>query len=163
MKRILLTLLIAASLSGAAFAQRMPPGKWWRRPEIIKQLQLTADQQNKLDGVFQQHAMQLIDLKADVDKRSLDLRNEIESDQPRREVVLQRATRVNEARGKLFERELMMLLDMRAVLSSDQWTRMRSAIEERERRGDGEMGGPPPHRRPGGMNPGGPGPTRRRP
>ena len=30
-------------------AADLPPGKWWRRPEIVQKLELTEDQQNRLD------------------------------------------------------------------------------------------------------------------
>ena len=43
MKRLLLLLLFATS----AFGQ-LPPGKWWRQPEIIQRLSLTEEQQDKL-------------------------------------------------------------------------------------------------------------------
>ena len=39
------------------------------------------------------------------------------------------ATRLSEARGRLFDRELMMLVDMRSVLTDTQWNHMRTLLE----------------------------------
>jgi hypothetical protein len=36
---------------------------------------------------------------------------------------------LSDARTRLFERELMMLVDMRAVLNDSQWDRMRSQLD----------------------------------
>lgn len=148
MKRFILPLLFIAGSSIALAAPPpapeggLPPGKWWRRPEIVERLQLSSEQQTRLDQAFKQHATQLVDLKAEVEKSSIELRHELDEAAPQRGEVQKRAARVSEARARLFERELMMLLDMRGVLTADQWTRARHLLDRRgdtPRRGDGGM------------------------
>ena len=139
--------LIALTLfmmSGSLFAQGagLPPGKWWRRPQVAQRLQLTADQQNRLDEVFRKSAPELIDMKADVEKAMLELRNHLDGPALNRESIQAAAARVNAARGSLFERELMMLVDMRGVLTVEQWSRVRDNIGERD-----DRPGPPQGRR----------------
>jgi Spy/CpxP family protein refolding chaperone len=113
----------------AAHAQQMPPGKWWRRAEIIQELSLTADQQQQLDDIFRTTADELIDAKAAVEKLQVALRGEIDRPQLRRDEIHRIAARLSEARAKLFDRELMMLVDMRGVLSDPQWNRMRAVLD----------------------------------
>ena len=120
-----LSLLIAT----AAMAQGMPPGKWWRKPEIAQILGLTTEQQNKLESVWLGASSELIDLKAEVEKQNIALRIELDRSQLDRKAVQNAAARLNIARGRLFERELMMLVDMRGVLSDAQWTRMRNVLD----------------------------------
>jgi Spy/CpxP family protein refolding chaperone len=152
-KLIALTLFL---VSGSLFAQGagLPPGKWWRRPQVAQRLQLTADQQNRLDEVFRKSAPDLIDMKADVEKAMLELRNQLEQPQLNREMIQTAGARVNGARGRLFERELMMLVDMRGVLTQEQWSRVRDNIADREDRPpppQGRRNQPPggqPQRRP---------------
>jgi Spy/CpxP family protein refolding chaperone len=127
--RILLLSLLLATAASLTFAAELPPGKWWRRPELIQQLAITTDQQDKLEGIFRASADELIDLRADVEKRSLALRGELDQPQLNRENIRKLAGRVNEARNRLFERELMLLVDMRAVLTDSQWSRMRDMLE----------------------------------
>ena len=43
-RRIVITLATLFVAAGA-FAQ-LPPGKWWRRPEIVRTLNLTDEQQD---------------------------------------------------------------------------------------------------------------------
>ena len=150
MKRMVL--IVAATLLFATIveAQRMPPGKWWRRAEVIRELALTADQQDKLDGVFTQAADELIDAKAAVEKMQVALRAEIDRPQLRRAEIQKVVANLNTARGRLFERELMMLVDMRAVLNETQWNRLRQHLDQMEAR-DNQRG--PMNRRPnGGQN-----------
>jgi hypothetical protein len=154
MKRIFLLTAVLLFAAAAAEAQHMPPGKWWRRPEIITELNLTADQQEKLDEVFRNAANDLIDAKAAVDKLQIALRGEIDRPQLRRGDIQRVVADLNVARGRLFEREMMMLVDMRSVLNESQWNRMRQRLdqlEERNRPMDGRRPQPgnPPMRRPG--------------
>ena len=155
-------LIVAALLlaAGIANAQHLPPGKWWRRAEVAKQLNLSADQQDRLDDVFRTAANDLIDAKGAVEKLQIALRGEIDRTQLRRGEIERIAAALHDARGKLFNRELMMLVDMRAVLNDTQWNRLRQHLEDRAERGPrhGEgkgQGGPPPM---GGRRQGGPGP-----
>jgi hypothetical protein len=130
-KRIALFLTAFSLIAGSALAQaQLPPGKWWRRPEIIQRLGLTEDQQNRLEIVFRGAAADLIDLKANVDKANIVLRGELDQPQLNRQAIQHAAAHLSEARARLFERELMMLVDMRAVLNDAQWDRMRRFLDE---------------------------------
>jgi len=128
-------MLAAALVLAAAFAnaQQMPPGKWWQRPEIVQELGLTSEQQDKLDEIFRTAANGLIDAKGDVEKLQVALRGELDRAQIRRAEVLRIAGQLSDARGRLFERELTMLMDMRGVLSDQQWNRVRNALDRLDR------------------------------
>jgi len=136
-------LVIAAALLAATFvaeAQQLPPGKWWRRDEVVRQLELTRDQQNKLDEVFRAAADDLIDAKASVDKLQIALRGELDRPQLRRQELQRLAGQLTQARGKLFERELMMLADMRGILDQEQWTQLRTHLDRMQERMRGDRG-----------------------
>jgi Spy/CpxP family protein refolding chaperone len=129
-KRVLLGLLVLG-LATTAFAQNLPPGKWWRRPEIVQTLNLAAEQQDKLETIFRTASSDLIDLRGEVEKQNINLRGDLDQAQLDRVAIRRDAQKLSEARGRLFERELMMLTDMRAVLNDAQWNRMRSGLLER--------------------------------
>ncbi len=128
MKRLLFTLLLLL-VTVSAFAADLPPGKWWRRPEIINQLSLSDEQQSRLDSTYVAAAPDLIDLRAAVEKANVALRAELDQPQLDRQKIRVFATRLSEARGRLFDRELMMLVDMRSVLTDTQWNHMRNLLE----------------------------------
>jgi Spy/CpxP family protein refolding chaperone len=145
-RRIALALVVLA-IASSAFAIDVPPGKWWRRPEVVQRLGLSEEQQTRLDGIFRGAANELIDMKGEVEKANIALRAEL--DQPRldRENIRRAAARLNDARARLFTRELMMLTDMRAVLTDTQWNTMRAELDRMSpRRGapqiDSPMGKP---------------------
>jgi Spy/CpxP family protein refolding chaperone len=149
-KRLLIIALGAIAIATTSGAQELPPGKWWHRPEVAKRLDITAQQREKLDAVFRDAATELIDLKADVDKLQIAMRSELAKTQLNRQEIANVAARFNEARGRLFSREVMMLVDMRGVLTDSQWTRLRDELENRrermrDERGQGRPNGAPMH------------------
>ncbi|HUP65527.1 MAG TPA: periplasmic heavy metal sensor [Thermoanaerobaculia bacterium] len=127
MKRALICGL-ALLLPLLADAQELPPGKWWQRPEISKRLSLTDVQRDSLEAIFRETAPQLIDLKAQAEKRALELHEQLDKTTLNREAIERAAAAASQARARLFERELLMLVDMRAVLSDEQWSQFRRAV-----------------------------------
>ena len=142
--------LVAAALlacAAIAQAQQMPPGKWWRRAEVVRELQLSSEQQDRLDEIFRDAANDLIDARAAIEKLQVAIRAEIDRAQPRRQELQRVAAQLSDARGRLFERELMMLLDMRAVLNEQQWRRMRAHLDRMQDRPREQHERPVPQRR----------------
>lgn len=129
MKKTFFVAIAIAAFAASAFAQ-LPPGKWWRRPEVVNRLELSADQQDRLDAIYRASASDLIDLRGAVEKENIMLRGELDQPQLNRTNIQHIAAQLNDARGRLFQRELAMLVDMRAVLNDQQWNRMRAEIEQ---------------------------------
>ncbi|MGA8808984.1 MAG: periplasmic heavy metal sensor [Thermoanaerobaculia bacterium] len=129
MKRIALLTALTVVFATSAFAQNLPPGKWWRRPEIVQSLNLAEEQQNRLETIFRTASTDLIDLRGEVEKQNIALRGDLDQAQLERATIRRDAQRLSDARTHLFERELMMLVDMRAVLNDSQWNRMRSQLD----------------------------------
>lgn len=128
-KKIALAALLMLTASAALAQINLPPGKWWRRAEVINFLTLSTEQQDRLENVFSNSAAELIDLRGEVEKQSIALRTALDRPQLDREQVQRIAQRLNDARGRQFQRELMMLVDMRAVLTDGQWNRMRNQLD----------------------------------
>ena len=131
-KRIAIALvtLLIASLATAA---ELPPGKWWRNPHVAKTLGLDAAQQERLDAIFRDSANDLIDRRAEAEKRAIALRGALDQRQLNRQDLQRLAAALTQARGRLFERELMMLADMRDVFDDEQWARLREHLERRKK------------------------------
>jgi Spy/CpxP family protein refolding chaperone len=130
MKRLAVAILLFAT---SVMAADLPPGRWWRQPAIVQMLALTDDQQSRLETIFRGTANDLIDLKAEAEKSNIALRGELDRPQLDRAAIRRIAVRLNDARARLFERELMMLVDMRSVLNDTQWNRLRSELDRLNR------------------------------
>jgi Spy/CpxP family protein refolding chaperone len=147
---VLVTLAILAPMT--ALAQEhvmMPKGRWWKVPELARQLDLTAEQQSRLDAVFAARSKELIDLKAAADKAAIDLRLQLEDADSDSASVLSQASELGDARALLFRKEIEMLVEMRAELNGEQWKKLRTAIGQRMQQ-RGMEGRRPMQQRPGG-------------
>ena len=133
-----------------------PEGMWWRNPMVVQRLSLTADQTKKMDDIFQQSRLQLIDLRADVQKQEVMLEPLLSASALDSAKAMAQIDKVADARANLEKADAKMLLGIRGVLTPDQWTKLRT----RGAGGPGAAGqpgpgGPAPASAPGG--PGGPG------
>jgi Spy/CpxP family protein refolding chaperone len=101
-------------------------GKWWRDPEISKKLQLADGQIAQLDQIFYDHRVKLIDHGAEMEKQDLKLQSLLDADQPDEGQIGSQVDLVLAARGKLEREYTFMNLDLRKVLSLDQWRQLKS-------------------------------------
>ena len=108
-------------------------GKWWRDPEISKKLQLADGQIAQLDQIFYDHRVKLIDHGADMEKQDLKLQSLLDADAPDEGQIGSQVDLVLAARGKLEREYTFMNLDLRKVLSLDQWRQLKSIRGERGR------------------------------
>jgi|SRR5579875_1820057 len=103
-----------------------PPGKWWTNPETAQRLALTADQQRKLDALFQQNRLKLIDLSATLQKQEAILEPLLQADRPDTQRILAQIDRIAEARADLEKANGRFLLSMRTMLTTEQWRKLQS-------------------------------------
>jgi periplasmic protein CpxP/Spy len=103
-----------------------PSGRWWVRPELVQQLRLTADQQKKMDDIFQQSRLKLIDLNAAVEKEDLIMEPLVSAAQPDEAKIVAQIERIGQARAELQKATARMLLGIRLVLTQDQWTKLKA-------------------------------------
>ena len=98
-----------------------PRGRWWNNPEVAQKLGLSTDQQKKMDDIFQQSRLKLIDQHAAVEKEETILEPLLSAEQPDETRVLAQIDKVAQARAELEKANARMLLGLRSVLTTAQW------------------------------------------
>jgi Spy/CpxP family protein refolding chaperone len=125
----------ALALAPAVLAVDMPEGKWWKNPRVTAELGVTQEQTEQIEKVFVRSRSRLIDLRADLEKKELDLQTAMEDKAADRAVVEKRIEAVENARAALQKTRALMILDMKQVLKPDQWERLvQKQRQWRERR-----------------------------
>jgi Spy/CpxP family protein refolding chaperone len=132
-----------------------PPGIWWHNPDLIQKLALTPDQQKRMDDILQQSRLQLVDLRANVEKQELLMEPMLAANPPDTNKILAQIDHTAQARAELEKANAKMLLAIRNVLTPDQWSKLQTERRTRMRRGD-MPGGPGEPHGPGGAGSGGP-------
>jgi Spy/CpxP family protein refolding chaperone len=142
--------LLAGTVAMAQLS--VPPGRWWEREMVAKELALTQEQKVKLEAVTLEHAKRMIDLKASVDKAELDLRAAADVDPFNPRQVRESFSSFQQARSRLESERFEMLLKVREIVTVEQWRKLRDLAQQagaakREQRRE-ELQPPPFNRRP---------------
>jgi len=122
--RPLVLLLAAAALTAGAARAQMPetlPGKWWKRPAVVQALALTSEQQDRLDQIFAKNRRDFVDLKADAERKQLDVEELMAKKDSDPKKVTAAIDALEQSRARLRKTTSLMLLEMRGVLTEPQW------------------------------------------
>ena len=123
------------------------PGRWWSDPHMVQQLGLTADQQHRMDDLFQARRLKLIDMSAALQKEEVIMEPLLEADRPDEAKILVQIDRIAQARAELEKANARLLLGLRSVLTQDQWKKLQAerahGPEDGHRGQDRGAGGPP--------------------
>jgi Spy/CpxP family protein refolding chaperone len=108
----------------------MEHGRWWDNPRVSQQLGLTDDQKKKMDDIFQEHLLQLIDLNAALEKQEAIMRPLVSADQPDETKILNQIDVIAQARANLEKNRARMLFGIRQVLTPDQWKKVQAFVRQ---------------------------------
>ena len=117
----------------------MPHGRWWNNPEMVQKLSLTSDQQKKMDDIFQQNRLRLIDLNANTQREEVTMEPLMAADTPDEPKILAQIDKIAQARAELEKANARFLLGIRRILTQEQWKKLRAEMPP----GQGFRGGPP--------------------
>jgi Spy/CpxP family protein refolding chaperone len=121
---------------GASFG-RGERGMWWKNPDVVQQLSLTPEQVRHMDTIMEQTRLQLIDLRANLEKQEVMLEPMLSANPVDTAKASAQIDKVAQARADLEKANAKMLLSIRAVLTPEQWTKLN---DRRGRRGQGRVG-----------------------
>ena len=106
-----------------------PPGMWWKNPDLIQNLTLTAEQQKHMDDIFQQSRIQLIHLHASLEESQVVLEPMLATNPLDTAKVTAQLDKIADTRADLEKANTRMLLGLRSVLTPDQWTKLQSEMQ----------------------------------
>lgn len=98
---------------------------WWRNPYLARRLGLTEAQRQQLEKINFQTRLQMIDLRAAVERQQLLLRPMLQTDHPDEQQVLAQVDKIGQARLAMVRARIKALLAARNVLTPEQWHQLR--------------------------------------
>src|SRR5271157_6476900 len=124
-------------------------GKWWKDSELMRKIVVSDEQIQKIEKIFQDHRLELIDLHAALEKQEAILEPLIEAGQPDESQVVAQIDNVAQARANLEKSNTLMLLAIRRVLTVEQWKKLCDLPGVASTPTGPQFGppGPPEHRR----------------
>jgi hypothetical protein len=115
------------SASPLAELQATVSGTFWRNPRWVETMSLTSDQQRKMDEVFQQYRLKLVDLTATLQKEELVLEPLLANMPPSVEngtKIQTQIDRIADSRAELEKANSKMLVGILQLLSKEQFDKM---------------------------------------
>ncbi|MGO8717764.1 MAG: Spy/CpxP family protein refolding chaperone [Acidobacteriaceae bacterium] len=101
-------------------------GKWWKNSELVKKLGLSDSQVQQIEKAFQDHRMQLIDLRAALEKQEVAMQPLVDAERPDEAKVTAQIDKVAQARAELEKSNAKMLLAIRRILTVEQWKQLQA-------------------------------------
>ena len=147
-KTAIIALCCFFTLSGVSFARgqgapdgfKMPHGKWWQVPEVAEALDLTTEEQQRLDELFLESERKLIDLRTNVQKQQLELETILDQADFDRSACLDQFNKLLDARIELGKERFGFHVEVRELLGLDRYRQLRATLRDRFRHG--KRGGP---------------------
>jgi Spy/CpxP family protein refolding chaperone len=127
---------------GGRGEEMLPFGMWWKNPEVAARIGLSAEQQKRIGDLFLQSRLQLIHLHASLQEEQLMLGPLLDATPFEESKAVAQIDKIADTRADLEKTNAKMLLDIRSVLTADQWTKLRSHGRGLHRPGERDDQGP---------------------
>jgi Spy/CpxP family protein refolding chaperone len=122
---ILLVVFLTA-LFQTAMAQDMPPGKWWRDPRVIRELNLTETQVTQLDQSYQSRFRELLRHKNTVEQERFELENLMDEKSMDEEAVHAQYKKLEKAQESLGSERFRFVLEVRKIIGNEKFCQLKS-------------------------------------
>jgi hypothetical protein len=129
LRRIAAALAILVFLTPPALAQGF---KWWASDQYKRELGLTADQSRKLEEVFQASLPTLRARKKALDDAEKQFQQVMERENYTS--IMEKVDHLEAARASLNRTRTMMLVNMRRLLTTEQWIKLDALYQAAEQR-----------------------------
>jgi protein CpxP len=100
--------------------------EFWKNPELVTRLGLTLDQTKRLDDLSIQTRMKLIQLHASLAEQRLQLEPLLSGPSFDEARATAQMDKIADARASIEKEEAHLMLGTRAILTPDQWTKLRT-------------------------------------
>ena len=128
LKKLLSTLLffflvISPSL---VVGQDMPPGKWWKDPQVVEKLDLDDSQISKLDDTYLKSRRQLIKLKSAAESERLELEQIFDRKSIDDNAVKTQYQKVEEAQCALGAERFQFIMKVRKIIGYEKFNKLKT-------------------------------------
>jgi Spy/CpxP family protein refolding chaperone len=109
---IVVILLIADN----AMAQRAPSGRWWRSPRVVKALNLTGGEIQRLESAYGQSRREMIKKKNRVEREQLELENMMGKRKINASAIRKQNRKLEKARSDLADTKFSFVIKVRQII-----------------------------------------------
>ncbi len=122
----ILLVFLMVNLPVMATGQEVPAGKWWYNTRIQKNLNLSQNEIDQLDGLFARSRRKLIKLKSEVENEQFELDQLLGKKKVDDGEVKKQFKKLEKARNKLANERLQFVVGVRNILGRDRFQQLKS-------------------------------------
>ena len=148
-KKLLITSVVLALVAIIVTMVFANPNKpvFFRLRMLKEHAHLTDQQEEKIKGIIVENQKNQIDLKAQIEKKELEMTSLLMKEKPNRDAIIKLAREIGNLRTELHVNQIIMRLDIRNELTDEQWNQVKEMwqSEEHPRTPMMMQGNPPYH------------------
>ncbi len=109
----------------------IPLKKWWESPTISSELKLTEEEKEALNKLLVDTKSKLIDLKAQIEKADLKLREMFESEKIDENAVIAQFDQLQKAKSEFMKERFLYMLGVRKILGLERFKLLRKLMKKK--------------------------------
>ncbi len=113
-----------ALISTAADAQKEPSGRWWRSPQVKKQLKLTNGEIQRLEKAYNQSRRSIIKQKGRVETEQFELQTMVENRNADARSIRAQHRKLENARSDLAASKFDFVVEARKIIGYDRFQKL---------------------------------------
>jgi Spy/CpxP family protein refolding chaperone len=118
---------------GAMGGFKMPPGRWWQKPEVVEKLDLIPEEQTRLDDLALERERAMIDLRSNVQRQALELEALLDQEDFDRSACLDQFDSLVDARTAVARGRFDFHVAVRELLGLDRYRLFRTILRDQQR------------------------------
>jgi Spy/CpxP family protein refolding chaperone len=106
----------------------MPQGKWWKLPETGDRLGLSTQEKEKLDTLYLEHRLRMIDLHSRAEKERVELEQLFDSSSFDADACLERFRTLEKAHTAFAVERFKFLVQVRELLGLERFSKLKAEV-----------------------------------
>jgi Spy/CpxP family protein refolding chaperone len=119
MMRTITVVLVLLMMATTSFAERR--GRWWLDPHVVKNLDLTNDEVQKLENAFNTSSIKMIELKSKVEQEQYKLQALLEQQNMDEDAINTQIQNLEKARSALGIERTRFVVQVRKIIGYEQF------------------------------------------
>lgn len=122
----ILAVIVLLILPRISRASEIPPGRWWHIPYFAEQLNITDQQKDELDKLFDHNRRRLAELKKQVEYQKSQLLNAIDQEHLNENSAIAQMKTLESTRTLLAATHFSYSLEVRKMLGHERFQRLKT-------------------------------------
>ncbi len=110
-------------------ARHTPPGQWWHNPEVLKQINLTEQEVDKLDKAYLDNRRKLIDLKSQLEKERLELSSLLNNEETSEAEFMKQFGQMENSRTRLATERFRFAIEVMKIVGPERYRTLKTLYD----------------------------------